>query len=265
MSGKTRTGWVYVLTNVSIPDQVKVGFTSGHPEDRARELEGTHLPTRFEVATAFLFVDHARMIEQKAHSLLHEYRVSLEREWFRCSPKDAATAIHEAARELQQVPVTISPEILSKQEIKARELRLLEKERREQQIHDAEKRREEQQSQIAGKKREEEKLRIAEEQRFQQANRRQQRQEKIPWSVGCFGMLGLLITMFLPVESREISFWIFGMIAAGGLIYGYCDDLEKRAENRRNEKREKEKKERLRRWEVGQKRKISPLRIRRKK
>jgi hypothetical protein len=62
MSDKTRAGWVYVLVNESIADQVRVGFTSGSPEGRAKELHTSGVPTPYKVATAFLFTDKAKQI-----------------------------------------------------------------------------------------------------------------------------------------------------------------------------------------------------------
>ena len=58
------TGWVYVLSNPSIPSQVKVGWTKGRPAARAKELQGTGVPTPFKVETAFLFSNRADVVER---------------------------------------------------------------------------------------------------------------------------------------------------------------------------------------------------------
>lgn len=138
MSKKTRTGWVYVLVNESIPNQVKVGFTSGHPEDRASDLRSTGVPTPYKLATAFLFVDKAYEIEQRTHSLLKNCRVSPDREFFRCEPMDAADAIRRASEQLNQQsstvePVLLTPEEIAKRERKEAECRRIEAEERQRQ------------------------------------------------------------------------------------------------------------------------------------
>ena len=120
MSNKTRTGWVYVLVNDSIDGQVKVGFTSGLPEDRARELHTSGVPTPYKVATAFLFTDKAYQIEREAHSLLNDWRVSPDREFFRCSGLDAADAIQRASEQLNQPPADVWPVLLTPEEIAER-------------------------------------------------------------------------------------------------------------------------------------------------
>lgn len=77
-------GWVYVLTNSSMPDLVKIGFTRGRPSDRANQLSGTAIAESFVVACAFL-VERPEAIEAAVHCQLKGYRVSSNREFFRCS------------------------------------------------------------------------------------------------------------------------------------------------------------------------------------
>ena len=128
MSDKTRTGWVYVLVNESIADQVKVGFTSGHPEDRAKELRTSGVPTPYQVATAFLFTDKAKQIEQRAHLLMKDCRVSSDREFFRSDARSAAHIIRLAAKQLDQTPRAIEPVLLTPEEIAEKEKQEVERE-----------------------------------------------------------------------------------------------------------------------------------------
>jgi TPR repeat protein len=132
MSNKTRTGWVYVLTNESIAGQVKVGFTSGRPEDRAKELNTTGVPTPYKVASAFLFSDKAMLIEQRAHRLLDDCRVSPDREFFRCSGMDAVDAIRRASEQLNRTPAEISPVLPTPKEVVNRGDEIIEREMRRQ-------------------------------------------------------------------------------------------------------------------------------------
>ena len=86
-------GWVYVLTNQSMPGLVKIGRTAGTPAARARELSrSTGVPTPFEVAYAFECGD-AISAEKAAHDILVRHRVSGRREFFAVKPEVAAQAI----------------------------------------------------------------------------------------------------------------------------------------------------------------------------
>lgn len=84
------TGWVYIITNKSMPDVLKVGFTEREPDDRAKELNGTGLPTPYSVVYA-IEVSKPRVVEREAHKLLKKHHVG--KEWFRCSVVDAQQAI----------------------------------------------------------------------------------------------------------------------------------------------------------------------------
>ena len=87
-------GWVYVITNKSMPDFLKVGFTLKDPNLRARELNSTGLPHSYVVEYE-VFVEHPRHCEQKAHTLLKEYREG--KEWFNCSLAHAISVIQKVA------------------------------------------------------------------------------------------------------------------------------------------------------------------------
>ncbi len=77
-------GWVYVMTNKSMPGLVKIGFSTKDPHLRADELNGTWCPHPFVVAYDAL-VEDPRVVEQAAHRELspnHEakeyFRVSVD-------------------------------------------------------------------------------------------------------------------------------------------------------------------------------------------
>lgn len=94
MSGLTviEPGWLYILTNPTMPDLCKVGMTTRTPEERAAELHDTGSPTPYTVAKAWP-VDDVRAAERDAHAVLARYRVSDEREWFRVSVPKAVKAL----------------------------------------------------------------------------------------------------------------------------------------------------------------------------
>lgn len=87
-------GWVYVISVSSVPNHVKVGFTDRDPEQRAKELESTGVPGRYEVRFS-VRVDDARAVEQQTHALLRAHHHS--KEWFECSAEQAQAAVETAA------------------------------------------------------------------------------------------------------------------------------------------------------------------------
>ena len=91
-------GWVYVISVSSVPNHVKVGFTDRDPEQRAKELESTGVPGRYEVRFA-VRVEDARTVEQETHVLLSAHHHA--KEWFECSAEEAQAAIEAAASSSQ--------------------------------------------------------------------------------------------------------------------------------------------------------------------
>lgn len=65
----SRPGYVYVMTNPSLPGWHKIGHTHRPPHRRARELSRTALPTAFDVSFARFFWD-APAAERVAHGAL---------------------------------------------------------------------------------------------------------------------------------------------------------------------------------------------------
>ena len=115
------TGWVYVITNESMPGLVKIGVTKNRPEQRAKELDETGCPTPFKVETAFLFSEAAEQVEKQAHALLASFRVRGNREFFKCLPWLAAEKVLDAADILNSVVLTNEPVYLSQQDLLLRE------------------------------------------------------------------------------------------------------------------------------------------------
>ncbi len=87
-------GWVYIITNKSMPSLLKVGFSTKDPALRARELYTTGVPHPYVVEYDAL-VNNPRNVEQKAHFLLKAYQEN--KEWFRCDISTAIFAIKQAA------------------------------------------------------------------------------------------------------------------------------------------------------------------------
>lgn len=90
-------GYVYVMSNKAMPGLVKVGFTTGTPDERAAQLNGTHSPHPVVVEYS-THVPDARAVEREAHLRLRKHREG--KEWFRCSRELAINAIKRAAGDL---------------------------------------------------------------------------------------------------------------------------------------------------------------------
>ncbi len=87
-------GWVYVISNQSMPGLLKIGFSSKDPQSRARELDNTGCPLPY-VVEYDLLVNAPREVEQKIHTRLAEKREG--KEWFRCSLQEAISAVDSVA------------------------------------------------------------------------------------------------------------------------------------------------------------------------
>ena len=85
-------GYVYILSNKSMPGLVKVGRTSRSVESRASELYQTGVPTPFIVEWEVLSPDSV-LLEQFVHEDLSKYRVSAAREFFAVEKYDAIRSL----------------------------------------------------------------------------------------------------------------------------------------------------------------------------
>jgi hypothetical protein len=85
--------WIYVLTNKTMPNLVKIGFTDKTPDKRAKQVSrATGVPLEFSVAYAFkCFNAHALEIE--LHRYLKNYRINTDREFFQITVDEVKEAI----------------------------------------------------------------------------------------------------------------------------------------------------------------------------
>lgn len=96
-------GYVYVVTSEAMPGIVKIGMTSRDPFVRAKELEGTHSPSSYDVVF-FVMTDKHKELEAAVHKRLSAARVKKGSfrsgvEWFKVTPEFAAALILEVGRE----------------------------------------------------------------------------------------------------------------------------------------------------------------------
>lgn len=93
-------GYIYVLTNPSMPGLVKIGFTRRASDIRASELNTSGIPTPFVVAHEQM-VRNCELTEALVHHRLSAFRVAANREFFRMQPDDAIEALIAIIREQQ--------------------------------------------------------------------------------------------------------------------------------------------------------------------
>jgi hypothetical protein len=98
---KRRRGYVYVLSNPSMPGIVKIGRTFRDPRARAAELSGaTGVPTPFKIE-ATVATWNCVWLEKLIHLQLGRRRVNSNREFFRCSLDEALKATEAASKKMK--------------------------------------------------------------------------------------------------------------------------------------------------------------------
>lgn len=86
-------GFVYILSNVSMPGIYKIGFTDRSPMNRVNELSSsTSIPTSFEIV-AYGEVENAQSIENELHKQFNEFRISSNREFFKFDIETLLTSV----------------------------------------------------------------------------------------------------------------------------------------------------------------------------
>ena len=87
--------WVYVLSNPTTPNLLKIGYTKNTPDERAKQISaatGVALPYKVEFAFKCF---NGEQLEGEAHRFLSEFRVNNQREFFEVSLEEATKAIEE--------------------------------------------------------------------------------------------------------------------------------------------------------------------------
>jgi hypothetical protein len=85
--------WVYILSNPSLPNIFKIGYTTNSPEERAKQISsstGVVLPYKVEYAFRCW---SGEKLEHEIHKYLDSYRVNNQREFFQIEFDQAKTII----------------------------------------------------------------------------------------------------------------------------------------------------------------------------
>ncbi|MBM4230746.1 MAG: GIY-YIG nuclease family protein [Gammaproteobacteria bacterium] len=75
---KAMIGFIYIMSNPSLPGQLKIGKTSKDPQLRLRRLSNTSVPTKFSL-DYFALVDDFDYVETQVHVMLSASRVDESR------------------------------------------------------------------------------------------------------------------------------------------------------------------------------------------
>lgn len=85
-------GWVYIISNPSLPGLIKIGFSMKDPDLRAEELDHSGVPYKYKVEYEIL-IDNPSEIEHNLHNVFHDLHEG--KEWFRIQPAEAIRKIKE--------------------------------------------------------------------------------------------------------------------------------------------------------------------------
>lgn len=97
-------GWIYILGNSHMRGILKIGRTDRSPRERVDELSSASgIPTPFILIWDEEVTDSVAA-EEEIHRLLAEYRVSLDREFFRLDAKAAIEAVTNVASRFGKAP-----------------------------------------------------------------------------------------------------------------------------------------------------------------
>lgn len=94
-------GYIYCLSNPSMPGLLKIGATIRTPEDRAKELYTTGVAYPFQIEFS-RYVSYVFETEKQIHKILETYRIP-SREFFKISVENALKVIDTHL--LERIPV----------------------------------------------------------------------------------------------------------------------------------------------------------------
>ena len=100
---------IYILTNQSMPEYIKIGFTHGDVNERIKQLDRTGTPLPFEVYYAAT-VENAEKEEKWLHSIFADRRARDSREFFKMNPEYATLALKRVEIKETKIEGELTPE-----------------------------------------------------------------------------------------------------------------------------------------------------------
>jgi len=90
--------WVYVLSNPTLPNLLKIGYTKLDPDTRAAQISrATGVPLPYKVEWAFKCFN-GEQLEGETHRMLKKYRVNNNREFFHITLEEAKKTVTELGK-----------------------------------------------------------------------------------------------------------------------------------------------------------------------
>ena len=89
-------GFIYLLTNQTFPNAIKIGQTTRLPGCRMAELSNTSVPLPFNLSYCRFVEKDLTVIEALIHRKLAKYRINDSREFF-------ALELHDAIQKVDQI------------------------------------------------------------------------------------------------------------------------------------------------------------------
>ena len=98
---KLNYGFIYILSNESMPSVFKIGMTTNNVRQRIQELNTTGIPKSFNPEKIFEIPENfLRPVEQQAHRTLKQKKYHHGKEFFKCALQDCVLAVEDAILEL---------------------------------------------------------------------------------------------------------------------------------------------------------------------
>ncbi len=114
---------IYILTNESTPEYIKIGFTHGEVKERIKQLDRTGVPLPFEIYYAATVQD-AEKEEKWIHSIFADRRARDSREFFKMNPEYATLALKRIEIQEERIDSELTKEQEKEvDEVKARRSR----------------------------------------------------------------------------------------------------------------------------------------------
>jgi hypothetical protein len=96
--GAPEAGYIYAFVNDNLPDLVKIGYTTGDRDERAKKLsEPSGVPGKF-VELCSVYVNDVRAAEKYVHGRLADQRADPRKEFFRVGSGELGRVLNEAQR-----------------------------------------------------------------------------------------------------------------------------------------------------------------------